>query len=58
MIPDLLAQDGIGDGFNEVVDGVDGRVDTLEALDLLSDGQGVVPVGLDLAECPVHRAYS
>ena len=41
MIPDLLAQDRVLDRFNEVVDGIDGRVDTLKALDLLPDGHRV-----------------
>jgi len=53
MVADLLAQNGIGDGLYEVVDGVDGRVDALEALDLLPDGQRVVPVRLDLIQRPV-----
>ncbi len=48
VVADLLAQDGVGDGLDEVVDGVDGGVDALEALDLLPDGLGVVPVGLGL----------
>lgn len=58
VVPDLLAQHGIGDGLDEVVDGVDGRVDAFKALDLLPDGERVVPVRLDLAESPVHRAHS
>lgn len=38
MLPDLLSQEWIGDELDEVVDGVDGRVDGLEPLDLVSDG--------------------
>jgi len=58
MVADLLAQNGIGDGLYEVVDGVDGRVDALEALDLLPDGQRVVPVRLDLIQRPVVHCCS
>ncbi len=41
MLPDLLCQEWVGDELDEVVDGVNGRVDGLEALDLLPDGQGM-----------------
>ncbi len=58
VVPDLLAQSWIWDGLDEVVDGVDGRVDTLKSLDLLPDGQRVVPVGLDLGERPIDAAHS
>ena len=50
MVPDLLSQNWIRYGFYEVVDGINGRVDTLKALNLLSYGHGVVPIGLDLSE--------
>jgi hypothetical protein len=38
MVPDLLSQDWIWYGFDEVIDGINGRVDTLKALNLLSYG--------------------
>lgn len=50
MVPDLLSQNWIRYGFYEVVDGINGRVDTLKSLNLLSYGHGVVPIGLDLSE--------
>lgn len=42
VIPDLLRYDRVGYEFDEVVNGVDGRVHALETLDLLADGQRVV----------------
>ena len=38
MFPDLLSQERVRDEFDEIVDGVDGRVDGLEPLDLVPDG--------------------
>jgi hypothetical protein len=38
MVPDLLSQDWIWYGFDEVIDGINGRVDTLKALNLLPYG--------------------
>ena len=52
MIPDLLSQNRVRDGFNQVIDGIYRRMDTFKTLNLLSDGLRVVPVGLDL----IHRS--
>lgn len=58
MVPDLLSQDWVWDGLDEVVYGVDGRVDALKPLDLLPDGQRIVPIRLGLIERPVDAAHS
>lgn len=42
MVSDLLCDNWIGYEFDEIVYGVYGRVDALEPLDLLADGQGIV----------------
>jgi hypothetical protein len=44
----LLGHQAVRNQINQVVDGINRRVDALEALDLLSDGQGVVEERLQL----------
>ena len=58
MVPYLLAKRWIWNGLYEVVDGIDGRMHTFKPLDLLPDGQRVVPIGLDLGERPIDAAHS
>ena len=45
MLSDLLGEERVGDQLYQVVDGVDARMDRLEPLYLLSNGQGVGHVG-------------
>jgi hypothetical protein len=45
MFANLLGEMGIRDELNQIIDGVDGGVDGLKALDLLAYGQGVGHVG-------------
>lgn len=49
MISDLLGNLRVLDEVDEVVDGVDRRVHTLETLNLLADGQRVVQEGVQVA---------
>ena len=58
MVTDLLAQNGIRDGLDEVIDGIYGRVDALKPLNLLANSQRVVPVRLDLIQRPVVHFHS
>jgi len=42
MVPDLLGNNWIWYEFDEIINGVDGRVNALEPLNFLTDGQRVV----------------
>ena len=56
MFPDLLSQQRIGHELDQVVDGVDGRMDGLEPLDLVSDGhRGRVLMVLRVKGHPLRR---
>ena len=52
MLPDLLLDEHVGYRFDEIVYGVDARMDALEALDLLADGERVAQVRMTAR---VHR---
>jgi hypothetical protein len=42
MVPDLLGDDWIGYELDEIINGVDGRVNTLKPLNFLADGQRII----------------
>lgn len=55
MVPDLLGDDRIRYEFDEIVYGVYGRMDALEPLDLLADGQRIVGKRRGMAVMVVGR---
>ena len=52
MFTDLLRQERVWDELDEVVDGVDRRVDGFEPLDLLTDGKRVIATATDRGHAP------
>ena len=54
----LLRQERVRHQLDQVVDGVDARVDGLEPLDLLADGQRVGHVGQEVLVAPRHPRQS
>lgn len=48
MVPDLLGNQAVGHMLDQVVNRVDGRMDALEALDLLANRTRIVQVGLQM----------